>query len=412
MAIPTSSEISQQYLTTVKALNPDTSPDIIGTDWWLKAQVIGGVVAGLYADQYNYSLSIFPQNAAGTLVDRHLATWGLPPRFGAFPSRGIVSNTTNPASPTDIPAGTLLNYGNSGISYLTLEDATVPVTGSVSINIQCTTNGPGTQLPPGITLTPNTTIPGVSSFTVSSMVDGSNAESDAQAISRILQRIQTPAAGGTVGDYYRWAIFNTTVTGITDALVVPNFTSQTIVGVFILAGGFDIDSILANPSVPLDRTASASQIETVSNYIETQRPCTDSYFVSSVDTYMIPTGVINVQVRLVSGLDLTDIIAGTGLTAQELIKREVRRAVLQTPIGGNVVDGTPYLFASDVEQTLDNSLSATAGESGLYASLLVDRQITLLGGSPNYPLPNAILPDGNLPYVYDVAYADINVSTL
>ena len=87
-AIPTQSDLATLYLNTVLALNPEQSVNIVGEDWWIKAQVIGGIAAGLYADQYNYALNIFPQNSAGELVSRHLATWGLPPRQPAFPSIG------------------------------------------------------------------------------------------------------------------------------------------------------------------------------------------------------------------------------------------------------------------------------------------------------------------------------------
>src|SRR5690606_23891191 len=100
------------------------------------------------------------------------------------------------------------------------------------------------------------------------------------------------------------------------------------------------------------------------------------------------------------------------MTVQDLISREVRRAVIETPIGGNRVDGIPYLFASDIADTLGLGLSAKSNLTGLYATILLDWEVTLTGGDPNYELPNSILEDGNFPYVYDVIYSNLNITLL
>lgn len=412
MALPTALDIATQYRLFVKNQNNALTPDVQGDDWYIQSFALGGIVAGAYADLYNSSLSMFPQTASLPALQKYLATWGLSQLQGAFPSQGLLAVQEFPPSDIVLPVGFQFNLPGGTLSWTVTEETTVPTSGTLPlIPLLCTVAGSGTQLAPGTILTPNTPVAGNIGFTVQSMLDGSDQENAASAASRVLQKIQFGPAGGTIGDYVRWAM---TTPDITGARVFSNYGSQTIVGVFAFAGGFDVDTILASPDVFVNRTATPDQVSTVSDYIETQRPVTASFYVGSVTTYMIPASVINVQVRLVAGLTLVSQAPGLSFTIGDLIDREIRRAVVTTAPGGAFVGNTGYLTVSSIEQALDNGLSATGEVNGLYANILLDRTVTLAGGSPNFPLPSqlSVDVDGNIPIIYDVAYSSINLSLM
>jgi uncharacterized phage protein gp47/JayE len=409
LSIPSTQQLSTDYLNLVAAENPNLNPYPQGGEFYVKSFVYASLLSGVYADGYLKFLNIFPQNQAGQFVDKELASLGLPQRQPAFPASGTVQPTVAPTSAFVIKANTAIAIQNSPFSYLFTENFTIPANTTPNIPIVSQALGAGTGLAPGAVLSLVTPIAGAPTFTIQSMVDGGDVEDDAQAVTRSLNKIQLPLLGGARGDYQFWP---TKVSEVTGSFVVPNLGGQNIVGVYILDGGSDYDSILESPNIPYTRTASPALITQAYNYVETQRPVTDSFTVSSVDTFTIPNGVINVGVELIPNTSLSTILPGFTITVEQLILREIRRAVIQTPTGGNRVNGVPYLFASDIADTLGLGLSAKPGLTGLYATILLDWEVTLVGGAPNYQLPVGILSDGNYPYIYDILYNYVSVTLL
>ncbi|MGL9774928.1 MAG: baseplate J/gp47 family protein [Sodalis sp. (in: enterobacteria)] len=57
-----------------------------------------------------------------------------------------------------------------------------------------------------------------SNVTITRMVGGSEAESNAALLARLLEVIRRPAAGGNQYDYHRWAV---SLPGVTEAHVYP-----------------------------------------------------------------------------------------------------------------------------------------------------------------------------------------------
>ncbi len=411
-SIPSTQELSTQYLNNVAAQNPNLNPYAQGGDFFVKSLVYAMLLSGVYADVYLKFLNIFTQNLAGEFVDRSLASWGLPQRQAAFAAQGVVKPTVAPTTTISLSANTQLTIPGSTFNYLLTQDTTITANTRPLIPITSSALGAGTAQGRGAVLSLVTPVSGLGTLTVDTMVDGGDIEDDAQCITRILDKQQNPLLGGAVGDYKFWAESQVAL-GITGALVVPNIGGQNIVGVYVLAGGADYDVILESPDIQYSRTATVPQIIGVANYIETQRPVTVSFSVASVNTFVIPATVINVAVELVPNVTLTTMISGTGLTAKQLILREIRRAVITTPTGGNRPNnGPPYLFASDIANSLGLGLSAQQGLTGLYATILLDWRVTLRYGDPNYPLPSGVGADGNYPYIYDMTYAGTNISLL
>ncbi|MCE3267801.1 MAG: hypothetical protein K0R49_53, partial [Burkholderiales bacterium] len=84
----TQQQYYQQYVTTVKALNPVAVPDAPATDWWIKANTIGGIASGIDQDIYTFRQDVFPQYASGNALDKFLASYNLPPRSAGIPATG------------------------------------------------------------------------------------------------------------------------------------------------------------------------------------------------------------------------------------------------------------------------------------------------------------------------------------
>lgn len=402
--------LAKDYQDLVYALNPNLNPYAQGGDFWVRSLVLGGILSGAYADTYLKFLNVFVQNSFGFYCDKWLASLTLPQRRSAFPASGEVTITGGPASTVTIPQGTQLAYGSTSYKFATTQEVTVAMGNTTTkIPVESQQLGPGTSVGAGAVLTPVNPIAGVTSFTVFTMVDGDSQETDAGCITRCLNKYQFPPAAGAVGDYEAWA---EEVPLVTQAFVLNNINNQNIVGVYVLSGGSNVDSILSNPSIPYSRTASTATVTATYNYLQTQRTATTSVAVNSVYTYMIPATVIQVGVELVPNLTLSTMLPTFNMTVAQLISREVRRAIIQMPVGGNRVNNLPYLFASDIADTLGLGLSAKSNLSGLYATILLDWNVTLTGGDPNYPLPQTQDSNGNYPYVYDVTYANITINLL
>lgn len=404
------SDIALDYQNQVYALNPDLNPYAQGGDYWVRSQVLGGVLSGVYLDIMLKFLNVFPQNSYSFYVDKWLASLSLPPRHAAFPAKGSAVPNVAPTSNTVIPAGTTMTYaGSVPLSYVFVVDqtTTIPAGQIVPIPITSQNLGVGTSVGVNSILKSTPTFPDIDSFTVTYMADGSDEETDDQALARVLYYFQYPPEAASVGYYKKLAL---QVPLVTDAFILNNINNQNIVGIYVLSGGGNLDQIANDPnSYPYTRTASPQTIQNTKNYIEINRNATSTTYVSSVETYLIPN-VVKVAVELGPNLTLQTFLPQYNMTVELLIKREVRRAILKTPIGGHRVNTVPYLFVSDITDGLGIGLGSKENLKGLYATLLLDWEVTLVGGTPNFELPTSQLSSGNFPYIYDIPYSNITVS--
>lgn len=398
---PTPSQLAAQYLVILKSLKPEVDTSRQDSDWWIRSQVVGGVMSGVYADQQLVSQDAFPQSARLSALVNHLYTYFGSGLIQPQPSSGSIAVTGT--NGLDIPVGTQWVYLPNGNSYQTTSDVVLSgTTGILPIQsigvgqvqnlldqapLQCSTPPAG--------LNPN-------AVAIGPIGSGRDQETQAEAAARILAFIQSPPAGGTVTDYVAFAKAGSPqVVGANVIRWILGFGS---IGIVITAGTTDIDTAL-NDGVPIVLIPSQATINTVQAYVNTQKVVTDCV------TVFAPTPLnvtITVWVRFLSGNAAT-IEPNTGLTQDALVKREIQRAVYKTPPGGRQFNGQGYLVVSEIEQQLDASLSAEPYATGSYAQILLDRRVESL--QPGIPDPDSE-PDLPMTAVQLAIPFVINVNTM
>lgn len=402
----TQQQYYQQYVNFVKALNPVAVPDAAATDWWVKANSIGAIASGIDQDIYTFRQNIFPQYASGNALDKFLASYNLQPRSAGVPATGYCSLPNIQTQDVTLQANTQLSISNN--QYFIQQTTTVKAGTLGQIPIQSTNTGSGQQLANGTELKLTNPVGNIDKLVVLSMNDGAGSESDPNVRYRILQAIQNPKLGGTKQDYITWA---TSQPNITAAYIVANILQTGILSVFVLSGTNDPDVILAKPDIVYNRTTTKPDMQTAQNYIETQRPINDNALVSTTDTQVYAdANTINVGVILIQNLTLTTILPDfNNMTVADLIKREVRRAFISSPLYGTLIGSGRFVLLSDVVQSIDTGLSVTGG---IYAQILIDRKVDYKGTQNNIPINATVQQDNNLFLVYDIEYTAINVYTL
>lgn len=364
----TPEEIAEQYLLHLKALKPEVNTDQTDTDWWIRAHVLGGVLSGIYADQRKVAEDAFPQSARREALERHLELY-----FGEGfiqPTQAEGELLVSGATGSLIPAGTEFQYSPNGNTYTADEDVTldattgvVPVTSVGTGQVQNLLEGATLQLPSA----PAGVDPTATVYN-GNIADGRDEETNEEAATRILDRIRNPISGGTESDYRQWA--REASDSVTDSNVIRFLYGPGSVGVIVVAGTTDIDTALDN-DIPIVRIPTDELIQTVSDYIEARKPLTDCAFI------LKPTEIdvdVTARVRYRQG-DGSTIPSGQTLTQEELVIREVKRAIYKTPPGGRQFGSSGFVVVSEIEEVIDQALSAEPYTEGSIGQILVDRQI-------------------------------------
>jgi len=406
------SQVATYYANAALALKNNLNVNTPG-DWYFKKNALASVGSGLSQDLFILQQQIYPQTASGSNLDSMLSNLNLPPRQGNLPATGQVVLSASIMANTPIAQGQIFLNPLTNVKYICTQTTLVTVAqyATTQIPIACTNVGSGFNMAVGTTLTPSPAIVGVTSVTVTAMSDGVVKESDADVASRIIFAYQNPPGGGSVSDFVGWAMVTP---GVTKAdCFVTTVGGLNVINVVIFAGGFDPTVILDTPAIPYSRTANNALITQANNYIQSVRPINNTVNTITTKTYMIPL-TVSISVTLVSGLTLSTIVPSVGLTVTNLIKREIRRSIISLPPGGIDISGVFQAPISLIEQTIDKGLSASSYETGVYASILVDREITYNGSYTPIILPSGLNifdpVSGNAQIIYDIDYTNINVS--
>lgn len=258
------------------------------SDWYVRASAVASVAEGLYQHQGWIVRQIFPDTADAEYLYLHARTRGLTKK-AANSASGAASFTGDPNSTAT--AG--LIFKRDSVSWTTTEDVTLGAdgTGSASAVSSLTGTAGNTTAVTSATLT--TTPDGFdSTVSVGLMTGGTDEESDAELLSRLLEIIRRPPAGGNKYDYKRWAL---EVSGVSAAYVYPLRRGLGTVDVVITsAGGLPSQDVI-------DRTQA---------YIDDVRP------VTAKNTLVIMPAIhtFNVLVKVtLDGITLAD--ATTAITA-------------------------------------------------------------------------------------------------
>lgn len=197
---------------------------------------------------------IFPEWSYGEFLDDHAKCRGIT-RKPAAAATGEITVTGKMG--TEIPAGSMFSTasinGAESVDYRTLEQITIPESGSVTVRVICTANGTIGNTPANTVILVGGRNVGITSVTnETAITGGTEQEDDAALQARIdeYDKSQGESFTGNVRDYRRWAMSVAGVGSVT--VIAPKDDSGIVTLVITDANG-----------VP----ATEELLETVYNYI-------------------------------------------------------------------------------------------------------------------------------------------------
>jgi len=244
-----------------------------------------------------------------------------------------------------IPIGMQMSSGTSGgIGYETTEDAvTAPNAVPVPVAVRALDPGVGGNLEPGQTLTVITPPVGITgSATVVLMDGGVDTENDDDLRIRVLERIRQPPMGGAAHDFIRWA---KAVPGCTRAWCGPLEMGIGTVTVRVL-----FDDLRADD----DGWPQAQDLETVTAYINTQRPvAVKDFFVVAPIKQFVDVRIANLTpdttaIRDAIELSLKEMLLNYAAPGQTIFAAWKAQAIMNT---GGVISFDLTDWDDDVMQS-------------------------------------------------------------
>lgn len=165
---------------------------------------------------------ILPEFSYGEFLDGHARRNGMS-RRAATASSGELTITGAPN--TVIPAGSLFSTAavndEPSVDYRTMNAATIPASGSVKIDVECTQTGTAGNATENTIILVASRITGITAVTNEApLTGGTEAEDDESLIARIVEfdKSQGENYVGSATDYKRWA---TSVSGVGNATIIP-----------------------------------------------------------------------------------------------------------------------------------------------------------------------------------------------
>jgi uncharacterized phage protein gp47/JayE len=378
--VKTPSQAGDDYLLELQSLKPTVNTKQQDSDWWIRSRVVGGLAAGIYADQRLIANDAFPQRSRQDATQKFLETYfGPDPIQGNFlpatQSNGLVAVTGTPGQV--VAQGLQAVYTPNGNTYASQETVTLDAIAATGL-IQFQSLGAGQDQ--NLSAFADLNIPSppaglnpAAQVASGGMADARDPETNAQAQARILQRIREPLSVGRVSDYVQYA--EAADPSVTSASVSRYPFGLGTVGVYITSGTTDIDAAI-DSGTPISIIPSDALVAKVQANLDINSPVTDCVTVLKPTTKAIDA---TVKVSLSQGT-LETILSGQSLTQRELIQREVRRAIYKTPVGGRQIGASGFVLASEMEETIDVKLSAESVVQGSIP-ILLDRQVLPLSAT-------------------------------
>ena len=307
------------------------------SDFSIRANAVAAAIEGLYQHQAWLARQIFPDTADTDWMERHATLHGLT-RKAAAAATGAINFTGLAGSA--IPSGTQA-ANNGGVTLITTAAGTLDGSGLATVAGQAVVAGSAGNLAAGSALTLSAAPAGVQSAAiVATLSSGTDTESDAALLARLLDVIRQPPVGGNQYDYTRWAL---EVSGVTAAWCYP-----------LRRGVGTVDVVITSNGAP----ASAPLIAAVQAHIDLLRPVTADFL--SVTPTLVP-------VAITASLSLSGVYPAT-VTAQitaslaayfatlipgDTVYRNRIAALIQDQAG--VVDFTLTEPAANVAMLVDTS---------------------------------------------------------
>lgn len=220
-------------------------------DYAIRANATGSAIEGLYQHQQWAVRQIFPDTSDSDYLGRHANLRGLTWK-AATVATGTITFSGTPGSA--VPIGTEAKTA-AGVAYMTTAADVIGAGGTVTIAAQAEATGVAGNQAAATALTLTSAPSGVlSSATIATMTGGTDIETDASLLARLLFILRNPPCGGAAHDYYGWAM---NVSGVTAAYVYSNRRGLGTTDVIILTSG----------GIP-----GAGLVSSVQSYIDSQRP--------------------------------------------------------------------------------------------------------------------------------------------
>lgn len=178
---------------------------------------------------------IFPSWSYGEYLDYHAQTRGMT-RKAATAATGEITITGQAG--TIIPEGSVFSTASTNnvagsVSYVTTAEATIPSSGSITVDVECSETGTEGNTTAGTIIFSSSGITGITGVTnAEAITGGTDEETDAALIARIEEYDQSQSESnvGNAGDYRRWAM---SVEGIGSASVITPTDESGIVTIVL-----------------------------------------------------------------------------------------------------------------------------------------------------------------------------------
>ncbi|QGM80654.1 baseplate J/gp47 family protein [Otariodibacter oris] len=249
---PTLEEIRDSILRDISSLEPraDISSD---SDYYVRASALASCLSGIYAHQNWIARQAFPDTADSDYLEMHAGLRKIY-RKNATYATGIVEVSGVVGS---FVSENLIIKTEDDRYYITSSSGVIPEEGVIQISVIASSSGVVGNLKNSTPATFMSAPVGVSSECLLLSVNGgTDQESDAELLVRLLERIRRPPSGGNKNDYKNWAL---SVDGVSSAYVYPLRRGEGTVDIAITSGD----------GLPSDEIVLACQ-----NFIDSVRPVT------------------------------------------------------------------------------------------------------------------------------------------
>ncbi len=229
------------------------------SDFGVRAAAVAATIEGVYQHQAWIARQVFPDTADTEYLEKHADEHGLSRKRATY-ATGTATLAGTPGA--GVPLGTELKTV-AGLVFVSTEAAVIGAGGAATVAVQAGSAGAAGNLDAGTTLTCTSAPTGVqgAATLATATTGGTDAETDAGLLSRVLDVMRNPPAGGNKYDWRRWAL---AVDGVSAAYVFPLRRGLGTVDVLVTsAGGAPSEEILAAVVAHLDeeRPAGASDFQ-------------------------------------------------------------------------------------------------------------------------------------------------------
>lgn len=206
--------IRNAILRDIQSLEP-TADVAVDSDYYVRASALASCTAGLYAHQNWIVRQYFPDTADSEYLEMHAKLRNIFRKNATYASGSLKVFGEQGAI---INEGIQVKCGE--LFYITKSSASIDDEGSATVKVIALTTGTSSNIKSDTPAMFMAAPMGVRTecTLLSDVTGGTEAESDAALLNRLLERIRRPPSGGNKNDFRQWA---ESVDGVTSAYVYP-----------------------------------------------------------------------------------------------------------------------------------------------------------------------------------------------